>query len=438
MALCAPTPRSARRPIIILTAKLEETDKVLGLELGADDYVTKPFSLRELTARVRAVLRRTGQVPPEPEVLRAADITLDRGSRQVTVGVRRVDLTPSEFDLLAALMAAPGRAFTRGELLDRVQGMAFDGYERTIDVHIRNLRVEDRAGTARPALCRDGFRHRLSARRLRWDLDAFAGGQADGGLCVCGADRHRHPVLGRGADTTRVRPVYGDTLSHRPGERVGRKLPDLWRLGRDATDLLGDRPSRLEPGPAAPPTMTVSSADNPGISDRRKVFFDTSVTVVDADRRVVYSRVRTPGEQLTADQVAEGMTLTADDATVGWLLFDEPVVRQPQSNSPEANFIHRVGRVIFSYAIAGALGLAIVLGVLLGAPTDAARARSDGGDACALTRRIGPPGRRPQQRRVGATWRGVQSYERRLGAQRACAAADDRRHRPRSCGRRLA
>jgi DNA-binding response OmpR family regulator len=129
-------------PIIILTAKLDETDKVLGLELGADDYVTKPFSLRELTARVRAVLRRTGQVPPEPEVLRAADITLDRGSRQVTVGERRVDLTPAEFDLLAALMAAPGRAFTRGELLDRVQGMAFDGYERTIDVHIRNLRAK--------------------------------------------------------------------------------------------------------------------------------------------------------------------------------------------------------------------------------------------------------------------------------------------------------
>ena len=134
--------KERQTPTIILTAKLDETDKVLGLELGADDYVTKPFSLRELTARVRAVLRRTGQVPPEPEVLRVADITLDRGSRQVTVGARRVDLTPSEFDLLAALMAAPGRAFTRGELLDRVQGMAFEGYERTIDVHIRNLRAK--------------------------------------------------------------------------------------------------------------------------------------------------------------------------------------------------------------------------------------------------------------------------------------------------------
>ena len=97
-------------PVIILTAKLDEQEKVLGLELGADDYVTKPFSLRELTARVRAVLRRTGQVPPVPEQLRAADIVLDRGTRLVQVDEHRVDLTPSEFDLLAALcpiQAAP-------------------------------------------------------------------------------------------------------------------------------------------------------------------------------------------------------------------------------------------------------------------------------------------------------------------------------------------
>jgi two-component system alkaline phosphatase synthesis response regulator PhoP len=134
--------RERDTPIILLTAKVDESDKVVGLELGADDYVTKPFSLRELTARVRAVLRRTGQVAPEPEVLRAAGITLDRGARLVTVEGKKVDLTPSEFDLLAALMAAPGRAFTRAELLDRVQGMAYDGYERTIDVHVRNLRAK--------------------------------------------------------------------------------------------------------------------------------------------------------------------------------------------------------------------------------------------------------------------------------------------------------
>ena len=129
-------------PIILLTAKMEESDKVLGLELGADDYVTKPFSPRELVARVRAVLRRAGKTAPEPDIIRAADITLNRGARNVTVGSSYVDLTPSEFELLSTLMISPGRAFSRMELLDRVQGTAFEGYERTIDVHIRNLRTK--------------------------------------------------------------------------------------------------------------------------------------------------------------------------------------------------------------------------------------------------------------------------------------------------------
>jgi DNA-binding response OmpR family regulator len=134
--------RDTDTPTIILTAKVDEGDKVLGLELGADDYVTKPFGMRELAARVRAILRRVSREPAEPEVLRAADITLDRGSRHVTVDDRVVDLTPSEFDLLAAFLAAPGRAFTRAELLDRLQGDAYEGYERTIDVHVRNLRTK--------------------------------------------------------------------------------------------------------------------------------------------------------------------------------------------------------------------------------------------------------------------------------------------------------
>lgn len=134
--------KAGQAPIIVLTARLEENDKVLGLELGADDYVTKPFSPRELTARVRAVLRRVSQTPNEQDLLRAVDITLDRNSRIVTVGDRRVDLTPSEFDLLATFMTAPGRVFSRLELLDRLQGSSYEGYERTIDVHIRNLRAK--------------------------------------------------------------------------------------------------------------------------------------------------------------------------------------------------------------------------------------------------------------------------------------------------------
>lgn len=132
----------AETPIIILTAKMEENDKVLGLELGADDYVSKPFSMRELTARIRAVLRRAEKQKVDRDILRTADIMLDRVGRVVIVGEKQVDLTPSEFDILASLMAAPGRAFSRLELLERLQGSAFEGYERTIDVHVRNLRAK--------------------------------------------------------------------------------------------------------------------------------------------------------------------------------------------------------------------------------------------------------------------------------------------------------
>ena len=134
--------KEAETPVIILTAKVEDQDKILGLELGADDYVTKPFNVRELLARVRAVLRRTNKVAIEPDVLRAADIVLDRAGRAVTVGTRAVDLTPSEFAILATLMASPRQVFSRLDLLDRLSGDAYEGYERTIDVHIRNLRTK--------------------------------------------------------------------------------------------------------------------------------------------------------------------------------------------------------------------------------------------------------------------------------------------------------
>ncbi len=156
--------READTPTIILTAKLDENDKVLGLELGADDYVTKPFSMRELTARVRAVLRRGRREKTEAEILRAADVTLDKNGRLVTVGDKVVDLTPSEFDLLAALMASPGRAFSRLDLLNRLQGDAYEGYERTIDVHIRNLRTKIEPNPKEPRYVETvyGFGYRFS------------------------------------------------------------------------------------------------------------------------------------------------------------------------------------------------------------------------------------------------------------------------------------
>ena len=153
-------------PIILLTAKVEEDEKVIGLELGADDYVTKPFSPRELTSRIRAVLRRTGQTPPEAEVLRLGGITLDRDSHLVKLDEAIVDLTPSEFDLLAALMSRPGRTFTRLELLDQIQDTAFVGYARTIDVHIKNLRakIEDNPRQPRYIETVYGVGYRFTAR----------------------------------------------------------------------------------------------------------------------------------------------------------------------------------------------------------------------------------------------------------------------------------
>jgi two-component system alkaline phosphatase synthesis response regulator PhoP len=141
----------ADTPILVLTARVEETDKVLGLELGADDYVTKPFSMRELTARINALIRRSKKGPQEIEILRAADITLDKTGHLVEVGDQAVELTPSEFDLLAALMSAPGRTYSRTELLEALGEATFlEGYERTVDVHIHNLREKIEPDPSRP------------------------------------------------------------------------------------------------------------------------------------------------------------------------------------------------------------------------------------------------------------------------------------------------
>lgn len=132
--------KSSRVPLIMLTARVDESDKLIGLELGADDYVTKPFSPKELVARVRAVLRRTDYARAGVETIRVGDLTLDHPRMRVTVGARPVALTPTEFQLLAALAQQPGRILTRGQLLDQVHGVAFESYERAIDAHIKNIR----------------------------------------------------------------------------------------------------------------------------------------------------------------------------------------------------------------------------------------------------------------------------------------------------------
>jgi len=152
-------------PIVMLTARGEEVDRVVGLELGADDYVVKPFSPKELVARVRAVLRRTEAARAGgPEVLRVADVEVDVPRMRVSVGGRPVELTPTEFQLLATLVREPGRVFTRGQLLDAVHGVAFESYERAVDAHVKNLRkkLEPAPGKPRYLLTVHGVGYRFA------------------------------------------------------------------------------------------------------------------------------------------------------------------------------------------------------------------------------------------------------------------------------------
>jgi two-component system alkaline phosphatase synthesis response regulator PhoP len=138
--VCRELRREGSTPVIMLTARVEESDKLVGLELGADDYLTKPFSPRELVARVRTVLRRASGPAAPAEVIRAGALTLDRARYRARLPDREVALTPTEFEILAALASQPGRIFSRAQLLSVARGVAFESYERAIDSHIRNLR----------------------------------------------------------------------------------------------------------------------------------------------------------------------------------------------------------------------------------------------------------------------------------------------------------
>ena len=142
--------RESSIPIVMLTARDDELDKLLGLELGADDYLTKPFSPRELVARVRAVLRRTDRPPDAAETIHADDVVLDLPRMRAEVAGTAIELTPTEFQLLATLAARPGRIFTRAQLLDALHGITFETYERAIDSHIKNLRRKLEPDPRRP------------------------------------------------------------------------------------------------------------------------------------------------------------------------------------------------------------------------------------------------------------------------------------------------
>lgn len=137
--ICRELRRETKIPIIMLTARVEETDKLIGLEIGADDYITKPFSPREMVARVRAVLRRV-QGDATAEIIRAGNLILDRTRFNVLINDHEISLTPTEFEILATLASQPGRIFSRSQLLLAVRGVTFESYERAIDSHIRNLR----------------------------------------------------------------------------------------------------------------------------------------------------------------------------------------------------------------------------------------------------------------------------------------------------------
>jgi len=138
--VCRAMRRDSNVPVIMLTARSEEVDRLIGLELGADDYITKPFSPREVVARVRAVLRRSEQAESAPELIEVSGIRVDWQRRTVTVAGVPVALTANEFDLLMAFIRAPGRVFTRVQLLEMTQNTTYEGYERTIDQHVKNLR----------------------------------------------------------------------------------------------------------------------------------------------------------------------------------------------------------------------------------------------------------------------------------------------------------
>ena len=138
--VCRTIRRESNVPVIMLTARVEEPDRLIGLAIGADDYIVKPFSPREVVARVQTVLRRSAPAVEQPALITVGELTIDTTKHAVHLHDRLIDLTPTEFNLLAAMAAQPGRAFSRMDLLDAAQGEAYEGYERTIDVHIKNLR----------------------------------------------------------------------------------------------------------------------------------------------------------------------------------------------------------------------------------------------------------------------------------------------------------
>jgi DNA-binding response OmpR family regulator len=150
LEVCRTIRRTSDVPVMMLTARVEETDKLIGLELGADDYVIKPFSPREVVARVRTILRRAGGSLFQSEMIRVGNLQIDLDLHTVTLGKRAIELTPTEFEILVVLARQPRRVFSRLQIMEQAQGDAFEGYERTIDAHIKNIRIKLEANPRKP------------------------------------------------------------------------------------------------------------------------------------------------------------------------------------------------------------------------------------------------------------------------------------------------
>lgn len=155
--VCKAVRRESNLPILMLTARVEEADRLIGLELGADDYVIKPFSPREVVARVRTIFRRTTAEAPQPEIVQAGDLRIDLDQHTVHLGERAIELTPTEFDILVTLAKQPRRVFSRLQIMEQAQGDAFEGYERTIDAHIKNIRLKLEPNPRKPVYIQTVF-----------------------------------------------------------------------------------------------------------------------------------------------------------------------------------------------------------------------------------------------------------------------------------------
>jgi DNA-binding response OmpR family regulator len=167
--VCREVRRQSNIPILMLTARVEEADKLVGLELGADDYVVKPFSPREVVARVRTIYRRATGEPFQPQVIRVGDLQIDLDRHTVMASERQIELTPTEFDILAVLAQQPRRVFTRMQIMEQAQGNAFDGYARTIDAHIKNIRIKLELNPKKPA-----YIHTVFGVGYKLEVDADA------------------------------------------------------------------------------------------------------------------------------------------------------------------------------------------------------------------------------------------------------------------------